>query len=538
MFKKGYLLKIMRKNTFGFIALAAVASLGLSLAIAGCGDSGSTAPNPLDGTYSKVIFNYSVLAQELGAKAEIPAHIASVKYAFRGQHEDKQAFVECRENYTYKFTHKDEAYDQKVVIKGVNLNTTEVTAAYYDENNELVAVGVDKLSWDKTTEIAQVEKPTIKTVGENSPISFTASEHVVTKGGHTVLNLTITPNEEGAEPVDITAFASLSGIDEKVLAPVAGLPGSYTGAEYSSAAGLQIAASVGEKIKITLADPIYVTDQVPAAITIVPQPIEGKEVAVEEATAEDPRTLAMLYADESKYVSFGYKVIHFPARSSSETDIDIAVNEQPIKVLVTAYTDTDGKGPQPEKGVSISDGSKLTFETKHLVETPDEGDLNRLSVKDGILYLDGLNKRNNYFQVAAKFDDGSADGLTDSLRVWAQGAVPYTQFMDTESNQLLSTLSFEGPKTYNLKMVGGIFNFTRDSVPLDIPEEMIPADQYPEVAPLQPTTDKAKCYQVEAGKNGYVVEWLGRLEATTGVSVKRPDDAKWPKFLSLYLMRN
>lgn len=87
-------------------------------------------------------------------------------------------------------------------------------------------------------------------------------------------------------------------------------------------------------------------------------------------------------------------------------------------------------------------------------------------------------------------------------------------------------------------MVGGIFNFTRDSVPLDIPEEMIPADQYPEVAPLQPTTDKAKCYQVEAGKNGYVVEWLERLEATTGVSVKRPDDAKWPGFLPLWLMRN
>lgn len=538
MFKKGYLLKRMRRNNFGFTALAAVASLGLSLAISGCGDSGSTAPNPLDGTYSKVVFNYSVLAQELGAKAEIPANIASVKYAFRGQHEDKQAFVECRENYTYKFTHKDEAYDQEVVIKGVNLNTTEVTAAYYDVNNELVAVGVDKLSWDKTTEIAKVEKPTIKTVGENSPISFTASEHVVTKGGHTVLNLTITPNEEGTEPVDITAFASLSGIDEKVLAPVAGQPGSYTGAEYSSAAGLQIAASVGEKIKLTLADPIYVTDQVPAAITIVPQPIEGKEVAVEEATAEDPRTLAMLYADESKYVSFGYKVIHFPARFSNETDIDIAVNEQPIKVLATAYTNTKDKGPQPEKGVDISDDSRISFETKHLVNTPDEGDLNRLSVENGILYLDGLNKRNNYFQVAAKFDDGSADGLTDSLRVWAQGAVPYTQFMDTESNQLLSALSFDDPKTYNLKMVGNIFAFSRDSVPLDIPEEMIPADQYPYVAPLQPTTDKAKCYQAEAGKNGYVVEWLERLEETTEVSVKRPDDAKWPAFFSLWLMRN
>ncbi len=529
----------MRKNTFGFAIGAAVVGLSLGLAVYGCGDSGSTTPNPLDESLNKVVFNYSVLAQELGAKVEIPANIASVKYVFSGQHEDKQAFVERSEDYTYKFTHKDKDYDQEVVIRGVSLNATEVTAAYYDENNELVAIGVNKLDWDKTTDIAKVEKPTVQTVDENSLVNFTASEHVIPKGKQVAFNLMITPGQERAEPVDMTAFAHFSGIDEKILAQdEKALPGVYTGAEYSSAAGLQVGASIGEKIKVALDEPIYVTDQVPAAITIVPQPIEGKEVAVEEATAEDPRTLDMLYADESKYVSFGYKVIHFPARFSNETDIDIAVNEQPIKVLVTAYTDTDGKGPQPEKGVSISDESKLTFETKHLVETPDEGDLNRLSVKDGILYLDGLNKKNNYFQVAAKFDDGSADGLTDSLRVWVQGAVPYTQFMDTESNKLLSALSFDDPKTYNLKMVGNIFAFSHDSVPLDIPEDMIPADQYPEVAPLQPSTDKAKCYQAEAGKNGYVLEWLERLEKTTTVDVKRPDDAKWPRFFSLYLMGN
>lgn len=529
----------MRKNNFGFAVLAATASLGLGLVVSGCGDSGSTTPNPLDESLNKVVFNYSVLAQELGAKVEIPANIASVKYVFSGQHEDKQAFVECSEDYTYKFTHKDKDYDQEVVIRGVSLNATEVTAAYYDENNELVAVGVDKLDWDKTTDIAKVDKPTVQTFDENSLIYFTASENVISKGKQVAFNLMITPSQEGAEPVDMTAFTYFSGIDEKILAQdEKALPGVYTGTEYSSAAGLQIGASIGEKIKVALAEPIYITDQVPTAISIVPQPIEGKEVAVEEATAENPRTLRMLYADESKYFSFGYKVILFPAYYQSEHDFNVAVNEQPIKVLITAYTDTDGKGPQPEKGVSISDESKLTFETKHLVETPDEGDLNRLSVKDGILYLDGLNKKNNYFQVAAKFDDGSADGLTDSLRVWVQGAVPYTQFMDTESNKLLSALSFDDPKTYNLKMVGNIFAFSRDSVPLDIPEDMIPADQYPEVAPLEPATDKVKYSQVEAGKNGYVVEWLERLEETTKVSVKRPDDAKWPSFFSLWLMRN
>lgn len=375
-------------------------------------------------------------------------------------------------------------------------------------------------------------------LGQDATASLSVDNYVIPKSGQVKLTFEITPTE-GAEPVDMTAFASFSGIDEKILAQdEKALPGVYTGTEYSSAAGLQIGASIGEKIKVALAEPIYITDQVPAAITIVPQPIEGKEVAVEEATAENPRTLCMLYADESKYFSFGYKVINLSARYQGDQDINVAVNEQPIKVVATAYTDTDGKGPQPEKGVSISDESKLTFETKHLVNNPDEGDLNRLSVKDNVLYLDGLNLKNNYFQVTAKLDDGSAEGLNDALRVGVERAVSFTRFMDTESNKLLSTLDFEEPKTYDLKMVGNIFAFGRASVPLDIPEDMIPADQYPEVAPLQPTTDKAKYYQVEAGKNGYVVEWLDRLEETTKVSVKRPDDAKWPRLFPLNLMIN
>ena len=82
----------MIKNSFGLAIFATTASLGLGLMISGCGDSGSTTPNPLEGdTSAKVVFNYSVLAQKLSAKTDIPANIASVKYSFKGVDENQKA---------------------------------------------------------------------------------------------------------------------------------------------------------------------------------------------------------------------------------------------------------------------------------------------------------------------------------------------------------------------------------------------------------------------------------------------------------------
>ena len=60
----------------------------------------------------------------------------------------------------------------------------------------------------------------------------------------------VTPNVEGAEAVDLTSFASFSSPDEKVLAPITGQPGVYTGIEYSSDAGLQPEATIGKILKL------------------------------------------------------------------------------------------------------------------------------------------------------------------------------------------------------------------------------------------------------------------------------------------------
>lgn len=53
-------------NTFRFATFVAALGLGVGFLVSGCGDSGSTIPNPLGTTDYKVIFQYNSLAQELG----------------------------------------------------------------------------------------------------------------------------------------------------------------------------------------------------------------------------------------------------------------------------------------------------------------------------------------------------------------------------------------------------------------------------------------------------------------------------------------
>ena len=50
------------KNTFRFATLVATVGLGVGLLAGGCGDGGSTTPNPLGTTDYKVIFQYNSLA--------------------------------------------------------------------------------------------------------------------------------------------------------------------------------------------------------------------------------------------------------------------------------------------------------------------------------------------------------------------------------------------------------------------------------------------------------------------------------------------
>ena len=115
------------KNTFRFATFAAALGLGVSLLAGGCGDGGSTTPNPLNGgdtptpptpeppisdTY-KVTFQYNSLAKNLG-RIDVASDIVNVKYAFYGKADNKE-FVTAPTK-AHEFKHEASAQDQDITV--------------------------------------------------------------------------------------------------------------------------------------------------------------------------------------------------------------------------------------------------------------------------------------------------------------------------------------------------------------------------------------------------------------------------------------
>ena len=534
--------------------MAAAATLGLGFMVYGCGDSGSTTPNPLEGdTSSKVVFNYSVLAQELGAKAEIPANIASVKYAFSGQHEDKQAFVERSEDYTYKFTHKDAAYDQEVVIRGVSLNATKVTAAYYDEKDQLVAIGINDLEWDKATSIAKVEKPDVQLLDSNATVSLSADSYIIPKNGQVYFTFEITPTE-GAEVVDMTDLAIFSGLDKKIFSHQENTAGGvYTGIDYGKAT--EVSASLGQ-FKADLGQTVLVTDQTPAKIALVPQPIDGKEI-INQKTPHGGR-MNMLFTDDGvKYNTFGQKVVSYKASSGGDIE-NVPVNEVPFKVVITEYTDIEGKGEAPELPLDITFDGKTSVEAHLDMEnyaSPSARDVNKMAIKDrSKIVVEELNPNWNSYKVVAKYDDGSKDGITETTKIYVEGAKAKLVFWNNKTNQKLEEIfKTSAPvQIYDeLRLVGQIAVFG-NCVYTDIPEDMIPVGQYPDVVtpPHFINTgevagsnyvDQWRQVPEHSGNNEYAItiQYLNSFPWPDNVKLdlQRPEGATYPYFGGVYVYK-
>ena len=115
------------KNKFNFATLVTTVSLGVGLLISGCGDSGSTTPNPLNGgdtptpptpeppisdTY-KVTFQYNSLAKNLG-RIDVASDIVNVKYAFYGKADNKE-FVTAPTK-AHEFKHEASAQEQDITV--------------------------------------------------------------------------------------------------------------------------------------------------------------------------------------------------------------------------------------------------------------------------------------------------------------------------------------------------------------------------------------------------------------------------------------
>lgn len=546
------------KNTFRFAAFAAVASLGLGLFVSGCGDSGSTSPNPLTPatkTY-KAIFNYNVLAASTAKATDIKAEIVTVKYAFYGKI-DGQDFVEGPEtdpSYTHNFTHGEQAAEELVTVNKVDSHATSVMAAYYDAEGNLVAVGQNDLTFDENR-VATVAEPELDEVADDS-ITFTASKYVIPLQDTVVMSLkAIAANKE----YDLSAFAEISGIDENILALQEGsLEGfTYKGVKYGTIEGGTITATVGNT-KCLVGNSIYVTDQTPAAISLKPASVEGYDT-FSQVDSEGQKYF-MQYVDEKCLLSH-FPYIKYQANSSKKQydPIYYYINEQPFIVYATAYTSEDPtKGPTPtikdgQIGINITDDPNVKLLD---IEFSDPEFMKHLGYKIQASIVDRTkvhaNSVNSYnygddYKITAQYGQGDQAIKSDPIRliIEAEGVKnEVIQFAAIEEGQeptFFVPSIIEAKKTkidFKLKLMGlssVLVTFDGEEPvsfytdPLEIPADVIAADKYPDV--VKQTEFSNLIYkQDEPGLNAYTLKAEGELEANKIVKLFIEDVEGAPQY--------
>lgn len=551
------------KNTFRFAAFAAVASLGLGLFVSGCGDSGSTSPNPLTPatkTY-KAIFNYNVLAASTAKATDIKAEIVTVKYAFYGKI-DGQDFVEGPEtdpSYTHNFTHGEQAAEELVTVNKVDSHATSVMAAYYDAEGNLVAVGQNDLTFDENR-VATVAEPELDEVADDS-ITFTASKYVIPLQDTVVMSLkAIAANKE----YDLSAFAEISGIDENILALQEGsLEGfTYKGVKYGTIEGGTITATVGNT-KCLVGNSIYVTDQTPAAISLKPASVEGYDT-FSQVDSEGQKYF-MQYVDEKCLLSH-FPYIKYQANSSKKQydPIYYYINEQPFIVYATAYTSEDPtKGPTPtikdgQIGINITDDPNVKLLD---VEFSDPEFMKHLGFQIQASVVDRTkvhaNSVNSYnygddYKITAQYGQGDQAIKSDPIRliIEAEGVRnEVIQFASVEEGQeptFFVPYNIEAKKTkidFKLKLMGlssVLVSFDGEEPvsfytdPLEIPTDVIAPDKYPDV--VKQTEFSNLIYkQDKPGLNAYTLKAEGELEANKIVKlfIEEVEGAPQYNFISI-----
>lgn len=470
------------KNTFRFATFAAVASLGLGLMISGCGDGGSTTPNPLNARFGQVTFNYNVLAQTT-ARADIAENIVSVKYIFFGV-ENGARFME--EPVTHNFIHGENDAIDDVTVKNVSLDASGVIAAYYDKDGQLVAMGEDEIEFDNEGKEV-VETPEV-TDFANAVYSLTSSQYVIAPKDETVIGLTAVA---GNKTYNVTPFVTISGIDEAVLAYVqdTNQGATYQGAEYGTIAANTIKATVNGT-EYTIDKPIYVTDQTPNAIKIVADQVDGKDVTTVAATEEANEALTVVLAGE-KSILANEKAIELTAEGKDA--IRYAVNEQPIAVIATGYTNVEGKGPQPEGVESeIEDLTKITLVSGTEATAKAEG-LNLIAAAEG----------NTVVTATYKVSDEETVESTNKLDVKVVGVDESLAFSNTETKAFMTDVKVDAEKdqTFTMAVAGKATLDVDETSYVSAPIEYT-AEKYPAIVAV---TEEGITYAQTEGKNEYTL---------------------------------
>ncbi len=364
------------KNTFRFATFAAALGLGVSLLAGGCGDSGSTTPNPLNGgdtptpptpeppisdTY-KVTFQYNSLAKNLG-RIDVASDIVNVKYAFYGKADNKE-FVTAPTK-AHEFKHEATAQEQDIIIDATEVEELgadiyAVTAAYYDESDNLVAVGYDTLGWQggKATTIAESN---LYSLTDNDAFSLTADKYVVKPSEDVTLSLTLTPSSSAVKTYDLTPFATfsqLNDIDNPNTVSLAADENATNGQFKAVAYGkVKPVASLGTKINQPIEELIYVTDQTPNSLEL--RPANSKISFGSDTKTDVNKSFFLTYMPEPA-TALGEKEIvtvqcyNWYTNNTPLGEVTFALGEVPMQAIAT-YTNEPDKGPQPPRSDIIKD---------------------------------------------------------------------------------------------------------------------------------------------------------------------------------------
>lgn len=502
------------KNTFRFATFAAVASLGLGLMISGCGDGGSTTPNPLNAKFGQVTFNYNVLAQTT-ARADIAENIVSVKYIFFGV-ENGARFM--TEPVTHNFIHGEKDAIDDVTVKNVSLDASGVIAAYYDKDGQLVAMGEDEIEFD-TEGKEVVETPEVTDLA-NATYSMTASQYVIAPKDETVIGLTAVA---GDKTYNVTPFVTIEGINEAVLAYVqdTNQGATYQGAEYGTIEANTIKATVNGT-PYTIDKPIYVTDQTPNAIKIVADQVDGKDVTTVAATEEANEALTVVLAGE-KSILANEKAVELTAEGKDA--IRYAVNEQPIAVIATGYTNVDGKGPQPKNvETEIEDLSKITLVSDTEATARAEG-LNLIAAAEG----------NTVVTATYKVSDEETVESTNKLDVKVVSATENLAFSNTETKAFMTDVKVdaENDQTFTMAVAGKASLTVDGTAYVSAPIEYT-AETYPAIVAVD--DEGGITYAQTEGKNEYTLTVAKTAAPIEAVKITVADTT--PAFESIKVLPN
>ena len=475
---------MIKKNLFGFIAFAGVASLGLGLMTSGCGNNGggSVTPAALVGGSNNVIFYYTLAGTE--ARTTLPGVITKVRYDFE---DAKGKTVKVSKEYELK--HAAEDTDKNISVPNVPTTAKRVNVAYYDEFGEVLAVGKDNLSWDVDAGQAIVAFPSIEVINHPEAV-LKVSDNVLAPGDKTDLELNVTT--VNGHTVDLIAFADVSGLDEysDVLTSSDKTSSNYQAVGFDGTnKGLIPANKIkavlpvyGGSVSETLDEPIYVTDQTVASIKLTPAAIlpcggatEKLEITVDEGDVPSSKVLIM-NDDEGVFNSLGYKAVTVSGGDKVEVD---AINEQPIQVIAT-YTNT-GSGPVPED-VDVTDNTDFTLSEE--IATVDKG-------IENIFSFNGSNGDQSV-TVEASYQEGGTT-YTDSFTFYGYDASSSVGFMNTDSigNEFVTSIADTDVPSEGYKLdVVGLITYSDNGTDmvsdgLVIPDSIMTT--YPEGAVSSPT---------------------------------------------------